>query len=98
MDILHREVTPIRLIYSAAGVGPMRRRDFLASIAATAISSGAAPPPRKVLLVHGVLGFKKFADVNYFNGVRTCFTNCEFLEPLIDPVGTIFERAGQLES
>ena len=26
------------------------------------------------------------------------FTNCEFIEPQVDHVGTIFERAGQLES
>jgi hypothetical protein len=71
----------------------MTRRDFLASVAATAMS-GASPRPRKVLLVHGVLGFKQFAAVNYFNGVQGRFTNCEFIEPQIDPFGTIFERAG----
>jgi triacylglycerol lipase len=76
----------------------MRRRDFLGALVATAISSEAAPQPRRVLLAHGVLGFKKFANVDYFHGVRSCFTNCEFIEPQVDSVGTIFDRAGQLES
>jgi triacylglycerol lipase len=76
----------------------MRRREFLATVAGAAISSKAAVQPRRVLLAHGVLGFKKFGNVDYFHGVRSCFTNCEFIEPQVDPVGTIFERAGQLES
>jgi hypothetical protein len=76
----------------------MRRREFLATVAGAVISSKAAAQPRRVLLAHGVLGFKKFGNVDYFQGVRSCFTNWEFIEPQVDPVGTIFERAGQLES
>ena len=76
----------------------MRGREFPATVAGAVISSKAAAQPRRVLLAHGVLGFKKFGNVDYFQGVRSCFTNCEFIEPQVHPVGTIFERAGHLES
>ena len=76
----------------------MRRREFLATVAGAVISSNAAAQPRRVLLADGVLGLRKFGNVDYFQGVRSRFTNCEFIEPQVDPVGTIFERAGQLES
>jgi hypothetical protein len=70
----------------------MRRREFLATVAGAVVSSKAAAQPWSVLLAHGDLGFKKFG-VDYFQGVRRCF-----IEPQVDPAGTIFERAGRLES
>jgi triacylglycerol lipase len=57
-----------------------------------------SPKPRRVLLAHGLLGFKKIGSVSYFNGVPNCFDKgCEFITPQVDPAGTIKDRAGQLE-
>jgi triacylglycerol lipase len=74
----------------------MRRRDFLAGALALAAKPSNAQPRRQILLVHGVLGFNKFANVSYFNRVRSCFQNCDFIEPQIDPVGSIVDRGQQL--
>jgi triacylglycerol esterase/lipase EstA (alpha/beta hydrolase family) len=74
----------------------MRRRDFLAGGVALAAKPSNAQGRRQILLVHGVLGFGKFASVNYFDGVRGCFPNCDFIEPQIDPVETIVDRGKQL--
>jgi pimeloyl-ACP methyl ester carboxylesterase len=82
-----------------------KRRDFIGGFAAmgvvTSLRSNAraqSPNPRRILLAHGLLGFKKIGSVPYFNGVPNCFDKgCEFITPQVDPAGTIKDRAGQLE-
>jgi triacylglycerol lipase len=74
----------------------MRRRDFLAGAMTVAATPSTAQSRRSILLVHGVLGFGKLASVNYFDGVRSSFPNCDFIEPQINPVGSIIARGQQL--
>jgi triacylglycerol lipase len=46
------------------------------------------------LLVHGLLGFGTVSGLSYFNGVRNYFdAGCQFIEPQLDPLGTIDQRA-----
>jgi triacylglycerol lipase len=82
-----------------------KRRDFFVSLTALGavnfLGSNAraqSPKPRRVLLAHGLLGFKKIGSVHYFNGVTDCFDKgCQFITPQVDPAGTIKERAMQLQ-
>lgn len=81
------------------------RRDFVAGFAALGAmnflrsnAKAQSPKARRIVLAHGLLGFKKIGSVHYFNGVPDCFDkNCEFITPQVAPAGTIRERAGQLE-
>jgi triacylglycerol lipase len=54
--------------------------------------------PRRVVLVHGLLGFDKLNHLSYFNGVRQWFDEgCQFIEPQLDPTGSIKDRATALQ-
>lgn len=72
------------------------RRELI-GIALAAAARAASPRPRRVVLVHGLLGFPAVSRLNYFNGVRQWFdAGCEFIEPQLNPVGSIEDRAGTL--
>lgn len=78
----------------------MERRQILKVLCAQGAAAllGQTPQPRRILLAHGVFGFAKIGSLAYFNGVRPCFdADCTFLEPGVDPVGSIESRARELE-
>ena len=87
----------------ASSINP-DRRGFLGGMAALGAaalvsSSEAAPPlkPRRILLAHGLLGFRKIGATPYFNGVQACFdAGSIFMAPSVEPAGRIADRAAQL--
>jgi triacylglycerol lipase len=73
------------------------RRVFIGGALATG-ARAASPKPRRVVLVHGLLGFDKVGHLSYFNGVRQWFdSGCQFIEPQLDPAGAIEERGLALQ-
>ncbi len=52
-----------------------------------------------IILAHGILGFRKFLDVEYFNGVKEHLENsypCNVLVTQVDPTAGVEERGKQL--
>jgi triacylglycerol lipase len=57
---------------------------------------------RTILLAHGLFGFGHIGELDYFNGVRTCWPNgnepLNFLVPTVAPTGGIDQRAKALRN